>query len=157
MPQRSFYDSEGEPIEQKKFTPIEEFPDARDNPLEALIAKQTEVQASEDESGLTDQDHWELDQRDDDFIPPKETGYTLHDFQMNAAHFAGERKDVKEISQAERLDLIQQEIDRQLVIRKLKELSMDDEFSSLSRSDGHRGPEVPNKHLKGLDTIRRAA
>lgn len=161
MPQRSFYDPEGEPIEQKKFVPIEEFPDSRDNPEEALIAKEAEVQASEDESGLDDQDHWELDQRDADFIPANETGYTLHDFQMNASHFAGERLEARQkletLTRETRLAAIETELDRMLVERRLKELRGDTAFDSIRESDGHRGAEPVNKHLKGSDTIRRAA
>lgn len=161
MPQRSFYDSEGEPVEQKTFVPIDEFPDNRDNPEEALITKETEIRASEEEDGPDTQDHWALDQRDADFIPPSETGYTLHDFQMvaatNQADRIAERKKLETLTREERVSIIEAELDRMLVERKLRELRGDSAFDSLQESDGHRGAEPVNKHWKGADTIRRAA
>ena len=161
MPQRSFYDSGGEPVERKRFVPVNELPDNRDNPEEALIAKQVDIRAAEKESGLNDRDHRALDQRDDDFIPPHETGYTLHDFQMvaanNAADRVEERRKFERITQEERLALIEDELDRMLVERKLRELRGGAGFDSIRESDGHRGAEPVNKHLKGLDSIRKAA
>jgi hypothetical protein len=159
--QRDFYNEEGEPVRPNPFVPLEEIPEIGPTPEDSLIAKEEDEKRSEVETGVSPRNAWMFDHRDDDFIPPSETGPTLYDFQVEAANIAADRmkvrKKIETLPKEDRIAIIEAELDRMFVERKLRELKGDDAFEYYRESDGYRGAEPVGKHLKGTDSIRKAA